>query len=67
VHYLLANGSYAGDAPIGKAERKALLETARLWFSRAYIYGGSESSQRFAEFCEEKGARIRPDLYAAAS
>lgn len=67
VHYLLASGFYSGTANISSVEQKELFEKARLWFERAYIYGGSVASRRFAEVCEQKVKDLQPRLYAVAS
>lgn len=67
VHYLLASGFYSGTAQISNTEQKEFFEKARLWFDRAYIYGGSVASQRFAEAYEQKVKDLQPRLYAVAS
>lgn len=67
VHYLLASGIHDGAAGMSESERRALLEKARHWFERAFIYGGGESCQRFADFCEQQLKDLRPTIYAIAS
>lgn len=67
VHYLLSSGFYTGASDISIAEQRELLEKARIWFERAYIYWGSASAQRMAEHCEQKKRDIRPALFAVAS
>ena len=67
VHYLLSSGFYTGASDLSRAEQRELLERARIWFERAYIYWGCPSAQRMAEHCEQKKREIRPALFAVAS
>jgi len=67
THYWLAMGLGSGTAQLSNLERRELLQKARHWFERAYIYGGSAASKRFADSCEQTVSDLRPALYAIAS
>lgn len=67
VHYWLAMGLGTGTSQMSNLERRELLEKARHWFERSYIYGGGAASKRFAEACEQTKSDLRPGLYAVAS
>ena len=67
VHYWLAMGFGSGIAQLSNLERRELLDKARHWFERAYIYGGGASVKRFAKSCEQKLSDLQPALYAVAS
>ena len=61
VHYLLAIGLSPGANRANKKERLRLLATARRWFDRAYVSGGSALSRNFAEECEFLSRKIEAE------